>query len=396
MAKNYMTPGVYIEEVNAFPGSVVEVATAIPAFIGYTATAADKGKSLVNQPKRITSLKEYNEYFGGGFNPKFILTKPIPQGDDPKHKMTIGSDEVMIDYKADNECFFYNSLRLFYANGGSACYIVSVKTFDKHNGVAIDKDELLAGLDTLLKEQEPTMIVVPEAVKLGLECYEVYKKVLAHCNKMQSRVAVLDIFDGDQASFSGNEDNRVEVFREKIGTEYLNYSAAYYPWLDTNVVGVKEIRFSNFDTSEDLSVLNEYLTEPNAVNILTEFPKNDDEFKARFAKDKPEITDQDEIAKLLPDYKKNKKDNLHWGLYETSPTYKNILTKLREILNRLPPSSAMAGVYTMVDDSRGVWKSPANISLNGVVKPSTNITHDDQQKLNVDATAGKSINAIRT
>lgn len=34
MAKNDMTPGVYIEEVNIFPGSVVEAVTAIPAFIG--------------------------------------------------------------------------------------------------------------------------------------------------------------------------------------------------------------------------------------------------------------------------------------------------------------------------------------------------------------------------
>lgn len=30
------TPGVYIIEKNAFPNSVVEVATAIPAFIGHT------------------------------------------------------------------------------------------------------------------------------------------------------------------------------------------------------------------------------------------------------------------------------------------------------------------------------------------------------------------------
>ena len=34
------TPGVYIDELNAFPNSVVPVATAVPAFIGYTPTAA--------------------------------------------------------------------------------------------------------------------------------------------------------------------------------------------------------------------------------------------------------------------------------------------------------------------------------------------------------------------
>ena len=44
----YKTPGVYIVEKNAFPNSVVEVATAVPAFIGYTEKASNKGKPLLN------------------------------------------------------------------------------------------------------------------------------------------------------------------------------------------------------------------------------------------------------------------------------------------------------------------------------------------------------------
>jgi phage tail sheath protein FI len=47
----------------------------------------------------------------------------------------------------------------------------------------------------------------------------------------------------------------------------------------------------------------------------------------------------------------------------------------------------------MVDNSRGVWKAPANVSLNGVVSPAVNITHDEQEDLNV-TIQGKSINAI--
>jgi phage tail sheath protein FI len=65
-----------------------------------------------------------------------------------------------------------------------------------------------------------------------------------------------------------------------------------------------------------------------------------------------------------------------------------------EFLNRLPPAAAMAGVYTMVDNNRGVWKAPANVSLNSVVSPAVNITHGDQEDLNV-TPQGKSINAIR-
>ena len=61
---NMKTPGVYILEKNAFPNSVVEVATAVPAFIGYTEKADNKGTSLHNRPFRITSLGEFHQYFG--------------------------------------------------------------------------------------------------------------------------------------------------------------------------------------------------------------------------------------------------------------------------------------------------------------------------------------------
>ncbi|HEB76484.1 MAG TPA: phage tail sheath family protein, partial [Nitrospirae bacterium] len=53
------------------------------------------------------------------------------------------------------------------------------------------------------------------------------------------------------------------------------------------------------------------------------------------------------------------------------------------------------GVYAMVDGSRGVWKAPANVSLSGVAGLTETIDSDEQKDLNVDTTAGKSINAIR-
>ena len=52
------TPGVYIVEKDAFPNSIVEVETAVPAFVGYTERADNKGKSLRLKPKRISSMAE--------------------------------------------------------------------------------------------------------------------------------------------------------------------------------------------------------------------------------------------------------------------------------------------------------------------------------------------------
>jgi phage tail sheath protein FI len=86
---------------------------------------------------------------------------------------------------------------------------------------------------------------------------------------------------------------------------------------------------------------------------------------------------------------------LNNSLIAISPLYVNILAAIKNRLNLLPPAAAMAGIYTMVDNSRGVWKAPANVSLSAVVSPAVNISHDDQEDLNV-TTQGKSINAIRS
>ena len=55
----------------------------------------------------------------------------------------------------------------------------------------------------------------------------------------------------------------------------------------------------------------------------------------------------------------------------------------------------MAGVYTMIDNTRGVWKAPANVSVSYVNKPAVPVTDKDQEVLNMPM-SGKAINAIRT
>jgi phage tail sheath protein FI len=61
----------------------------------------------------------------------------------------------------------------------------------------------------------------------------------------------------------------------------------------------------------------------------------------------------------------------------------------------LPPSPAMAGIYTQNDISRGVWKAPANIGLAAVTAPTLPINDAMQETLNV-SPDGLAVNAIRT
>ena len=88
------------------------------------------------------------------------------------------------------------------------------------------------------------------------------------------------------------------------------------------------------------------------------------------------------------------KENLHLALYNGSPLYKQAIKGVLKQLNLLPPSAAMAGIYTMVDHTRGVWKAPANVSLNYVDSPAEDLDDDEQANLNAPMT-GKAVNVIR-
>ena len=188
----------------------------------------------------------------------------------------------------------------------------------------IDKGELLEGLDTLKKEQEPTMIVVPDAVKLGLDCYEVYKQVLAHCNHMQSRVAIFDVYDGMDDRVEGNADvDVIAKFREKIGSEYLKYGAAYYPWLETSIVSKQDLTFENFAPSVKLK---DILLETDAQTIMANY----NSAKAP----EPKAGAKGEEGAPAGDGGKSdtEKTNFHLELLATSPTYLNLLEELRRII----------------------------------------------------------------
>ncbi|EMS34350.1 Phage tail sheath protein FI [Mariniradius saccharolyticus AK6] len=396
MAQTQKIPGIYIEEKNAFPNAVVEVATAVPAFIGYTEKALHNGKSLLNRPTRITSLSDYMAFFGAGFHPTFKLESP--QGGDNR-KLMLGAAEMAIKFAPHNQLIFFDSIRLFYANGGGTCYIVSVGTYEGKDSLEIQKDQLLGqgkdekgnpidgGLRSLEKEQEPTMVVIPEAVLLGEDCYEVYREVLAHCSQMQNRIGIFDLFDGFK---NKGGDDPIDLFRVSIGTDFLSYGTAYYPWLHTTIVQQGKLSFKNLDPEIDLESI---LPEPKAKKLLREFPKDEAHFRTVFQKKQPHISQSAEVD--FDDFLNSKKDELHKGLLATSPTYTSILEEMRGKMNLLPAAAALAGIYTMVDNTVGVWKSPANVSLNAVIRPAVEISQEAQEDLNVHI-SGKSINAIRT
>ena len=339
----YKTPGIYIVEKSAFPNSIVEVATAIPAFVGFTEKAEDGLHSLLKTPFKISTMSEFEQHFGGAPTPVFSMKKNTenPQLNLNGEKYSFSS--------ANNSYSLHRNMLMFFANGGGPCYIMSIGDYN----TAITKEGFIAGIDKLKEEQEPTMLVIPEAATTDF-CMDLQQHMLDHCAAMQNRVAILDVPENTSSNITTITNN----FRDKVGNN-LSYGAAYYPFLQSSTLTERDITYLNLDT-ECLNI---------CIGSLSVTPPQKD------------ATEQE-------------KTSFHNLLIQNSSSYKAVVTTIRTMLNLVPPSAAIAGIYTMVDNSRGVWKAPANVMVNQVVSLSRTLTNAEQEDLNV-TISGKSINAIR-
>jgi phage tail sheath protein FI len=546
----YKTPGVYVQEIALFPPSVAEVATAIPAFIGYTEMAiTSEGKSLDNEPTRIKSLKEYESLFGYGYVAETITVT-----------VKAASKKSIVGVSPDKRFLLYDSLRQYFDNGGGPCYIVSVGSYTD----TISYQPISDGIELLRDYDEPTLILFPDAVQLldGSNKPDIVKfsqlqnQSLALCASMQDRFCIFDLLQGDQPE--GTSIKPITDFRNKTGVNYLNYGAAYYPWIVTSytvdvdlrqlvfqddaavpapvsnsdaafsknttetalITAVKNtitetdlvlsqvtlsaaekksvavggaavlttilrdrlnalyndiqkgtttdakleeyantlknlaISFATVEGSASLSVSSKLRTDlsnmkadatlTDAIGMLVSVEKNtlvvDNMPGARTdvivkglysAVDGPvwlaPFVDYDDVTANATVFANTDAGRLAIiDLLASNEVTSTLLTYFGDMLNAamfyeeqaelalwtghafyagvsnavtlemqtMPPSGAVAGIYAYVDGTRGVWKAPANVSLNNVIGPAVKIDNIDQDNMNVTDT-GKSINAIR-
>lgn len=231
------TPGVYVEEISIFPPSVAEVATAIPAFIGYTEFALDTNLKPITEPVKITSLLEYSTFFGAGYPVK-----------DYSVKVDTTASNTIKSAVPDKRYFLYDIIRQYFDNGGSECYIVPVGTYKD----AIDFTQISGGIDLIKKFDEPTLIVFPEGVLLKdgsdnpdfSRLSDLQKQALNQCNELKDRFTVMDIMQGDLKEDLTNKP--ITNFRDNVGVNFLSYGATYYPWLVTNYnvdISFRQLKF---------------------------------------------------------------------------------------------------------------------------------------------------------
>lgn len=100
MATTYLSPGVYIEEVDKGAKPIQGVPTAITAFVGFTEKAEAPNedgfttRSILSEAKLITNWGQYQAHFGGLV------------------------EDAYLPY----------AVRGFFDNGGAICHVISVRT----------------------------------------------------------------------------------------------------------------------------------------------------------------------------------------------------------------------------------------------------------------------------
>lgn len=341
----YNTPGVYIEEIVKFPPSIASVETAIPAFIGYTEKARWKEDGdLVNKPWRITSLMEYERFFGFADPEKESLSVSFSSSG---LRVEVNGK---IDEATRSKFLMYYSMQMFFSNGGGPCWITSVGNYESTGG-AIVRPQLEAGLAEVAKVNEVTLLLFPDAINLDNadDYYGLHKSAIDQAKTLQDRFVVLDVFHVPDNADRWLED--IITLRNMLtgATDDLKYAAVYFPRINTSL----DYSYSlPGDPTRDNDA---------AIKITGTAASNLEDLKSK-----------------------------------NNAQYFQAKAALRNIPLLLPASPAVVGVYAQVDNARGVWKAPANVNIENAIGPEFLITNQEQEGLNVDVTAGKSVNVIRS
>ncbi|HYD29445.1 MAG TPA: hypothetical protein VEB64_01095 [Azospirillaceae bacterium] len=393
----FRTPGIYIEELRVPDTQVMGVPTAVPAFIGCTEKAADPGtgEPAAFKPVAIASMAEFVRWFGGAHRPVFRIAGGGPDGQDFAAPDAAGTPYRLVPV-GDAVFHLYDAMRLYFANGGGHCRVVSVGGYGKPAALA----DLKRGLDALAGLNGPTILAAPDACRLNHADYGRFATaMLAQCGQRRDRIALIDLCGSTRPENLNAAAVKAQVtaFHADIAGDGLDYSfgAAYYPALRTTTVGTPEAGVGN------LAIFGE---DPATADILADLLVK--QAKATIA---PAQLDpvMKVIAGILPG-RAGAPQGTPIARTDTAalaratdvlcaalPVMARIRQAIVDRMNVQPPSGAMAGVICQTDAKRAVWSAPANVSLASVAAPAVPLTDDDQMPL-ATAPDGHSINVIRT
>ena len=380
MSPSYLSPGVYVEEVDRGSKPIESVGTAVAAFIGYTERAEDVRpdgtRPLLGKPTLVTNWSQYVAKFGG-----FVKGAYLP-----------------------------DSVYGYFNNGGSRCYIVSVKTLGA--AAADDKDSKPAvaalGDGNVLKITAKqagasgntiSVSAKPNPVEEGKE--QTFSLTVSVEGKSRETFDGLTLKKGENSAESVTAKSKlvnVEISAAKGGALAIPSGTVS---LAGGAVSNKAVTLTDYQGSAadrtGLSGLEavDDVTMIVAPDLMSAF-ENKELDKKGVQGVQQALIDYAEriryafvILDSLPNL--NPQEAKEWRLEANyDSTRAALYYPWIEIVDMtaggktklVPPSGHMAGVYARVDGERGVHKAPANEIVRGALGLGMAVTKGEQDGLN--------------
>lgn len=192
MATSYLSPGIYVEEVDRGSKPIETVGTNTVAFLG------ECNVGPVSEPTLCTNWSQFTKHFGDFSNSEYLA----------------------------------HAVYGFFNNGGGRCFVLNVGSWTgnnvDHNGNKLASRAALyigtdfgpgnrSGLHALEEIDEVNILVTPGQTDPAIQ-----DAVLTHCEKMRYRFAVLD-------SPEVIEDGGVDKLPKPRDSKYGAY---YFPWVE--------------------------------------------------------------------------------------------------------------------------------------------------------------------
>ncbi len=386
---SYLTPGVYIEEVPSGSASLSAGATAIAAFVGFTAKAPDDDPNDPDglKPRLVTNWQQFEALYGG-FAPGAMLPHAV-----------------------------YG----WFLNGGSVCYIVriphnraseepgqlSLPAADRALGSALEFESIGPG-DGLSVAIEPAEVEPEE----GEEPTPAFDLSVLDNGVVVETYANLTLTDGptNVATAVNEASTRVKVATKVEITDDLDLTLAQpKPGLYSvtpaarEPVEVKAPAFAGSETKRqgiNGLVIADDVTMVLIPDLITAATKEDGSVDLGMWKsvqtalinhcegqanrmavlDAPPGMGVQDIKEWRSDVAMY--DSAFAALYYPWIKVANPVPTNGDDEILIPPSGHMAGLWARVDETRGVWKAPANEVIRGVLDVERSITKAEQGMLN--------------
>lgn len=212
MPTSYTIPGVYVEEVSTGSRPISAVGTSTAAFLGFVSGLAPSSAAVAIN------------------NPTEFRTKIVQQSD-----FRTRDDGTLPSLPTPA---LFNAVLGFFGNGGSRCYVVGLDQNNSLTGGVAGR----AGLDLLETVDDVAMVAAP-----GLTDPGSYDLLMAHCEKMKDRIAVLDaplaVSDVTQLTIAATvpassakgkaPDPSAPAGGLRPRQSNNGFGAVYYPWIQT-------------------------------------------------------------------------------------------------------------------------------------------------------------------